>query len=318
MNKPSALSRLLYGLVFVLILGMALGIRWWSDKNAPPVHHIPIRIVEKALPPNAPKFMAGSYEPLPREFIIEWESAPQKSQPLDTYVRQLGRYVEGPAWKWKVERIQYRSSPQQPWTDKASDRLAKRPPVEAETFRYGRGGGPQAGEWKAVLRAEVEFYDPATKEVWRGVARRDIIDRITAADLAEKKRLAALPTPTEAPPAGAIKLIPGKAYIKKIQWSKDGGQTWHDMPQPGRPDFPLSVTLLEVLGLKAVKKYPKQPWPNWPDMMPRWDQDGYWNIGEKNSVQFKRVSRDKTDLQTVTAKCGNQVTVQVYVLPEPP
>ena len=226
---------------------------------------------------------------------------------------------------WQIEAVRYRTNANAPWHDltpkahsvtanvELSSPYGKKAYTNAFIPRY-----QQAGEWKSVVRAAVEIK--TRDALWHGEVSHEFNDVLSAADLKQRaaQRVAAkiqrqnLWKKAAAPPDKG-ELVPGKHYIAKLQWSDDAGQSWRDAPTAAAGFVTLRPSA--TLGLRAVKADPNAQWPDAPEFYPYWKYQGKKYFGEQIFLGTQQSSRDGNDTRTATVYCGQQMTVNIRIVP---
>ena len=305
-----------WGLLIVALLAGGVGaLGWWSlqssstiRRDKKPARPLELRLSVKKLDPKT----GAIADPLAAQLSVSLaDQSPLAAGLLDE------RCV------WQIESVRYRPNASASWQEVAPGKSAQTGPVElvppVGTRSYNRTWVPnysKAGEWKSVVSARVELE--TAQALWQGKVSHEFEEKLTQADLKRRaaRRLAAKTERASraiAEDSGGVKLVPGKRYIKKIQWSEDGGQTWSDAPATDKGA--LAVPQLTSLGLRAVKADPKTQWPDTPDFLPFWTFKGQKYLGDQVFIGLGAVSRNAGDLRVATAHCGQQVPVKIRVLP---
>ncbi len=173
----------------------------------------------------------------------------------------------------------------------------------------GRGVSSHYQFW---VRATVVYFDETQKRERKGSCEFCIFYQQTPPSLISK------PTPTPIP---AIH-FPSK-LIAKMQYDTQDGKGWRDAPQPGSSNYPLKFQKSSVIGFRVIKRYPKLPWPDTPEMLPRWNVQRRKNkeeyLGDAIYVQMEEVSKTPQQWVRVTGVAGNEISTAVQVIaPIPP
>lgn len=138
------------------------------------------------------------------------------------------------------------------------------------------------------------------------------------------------------------------AWIDHLEWAPTLKGPWKRVPEPGQSGFPLHVRQPLDVYLRAVKRFPRDPWPtegfdsmNSGQRLPKWE-GRYWNTRierdflsnpsddimhlQKSAVSwfnFERVAKGEgvvasssnSTLLSVIANAGSNKTAQLWVEP---
>ena len=303
----------------VLMFGAALALRWYSDTHQPPVHPLKVTIIENDIP----RVLLHSVN-LERQVSGEFRV-------VDNMKELAGkRPIEGGQTQWELLEIANRSSSKKPWTIRPTPPGAKPLPMplhESMTLPYSsiHHIANHAGNWRITLRATRRYYDGDTKEEWVGSANYVFTRTFKEDEEAAMRQARGLPMPTATPPPGVHPFNPKKDYVAWIQWSPQSGP-WRDVPKKGQKGFPLTIDGEEVTGFRAVKKNPREPWPDWFGTHgEKFTEILYWGgdiapstglSGEEVWIQpaeQNAISVDEKDLKTLSFTCGNTVTCEIRI-----
>lgn len=107
----------------------------------------------------------------------------------------------------------------------------------------------------------------------------------------------------------------GMQSIGLMEWSIDGGDTWHPANGTGAETIP-PVVQNTVVKFRVARGNTALPWPSLPKFKPEWTvmnngSEPQTHLGDNIGVQFKQAG---TQNITMTAECGNTVTAAVTSL----
>ena len=324
---------------------VALSWRLWRQHNAVPgdpfyagvavpvagdsaqptrVDTMPVRIVETS--PQSKTNSALIFIPrgMPYTGRLEVHLVKSPFRSIDDPRDKDGNFVEGPICQWKITQLQRFQNgawndlplPDSNFAPYENERNINLNPVRAE----------DAGRWKMTVQADVECFNDAG-HVWKGSTTRDIAFEVSPKTI-ERQELVRWAQQTGQPSsARPVPLQPGTSYISHLEWKprntfdsqgkaiQSGG--WQKVPASGDANFPLTIPEDSSVTLRAVRRNPELPWPNFPQRMPAWskpDTPDFPTYGAENSFSVFFPSGSKPDDHTpivqdivVSATCGNTV-----------
>ena len=126
-----------------------------------------------------------------------------------------------------------------------------------------------------------------------------------------------------------------RAWISRIEWAKTPSGPWRKVPERGESGFPLRVKQPLGIYLRAVKLYPKDPWPmrgydsmNTGEPMPHWEArygkarfTPQFLSGHAPDVVHLQNGKgvpggeEDSHLLNVTASAGTDKLVQLFIEP---
>ncbi|MBI2300344.1 MAG: hypothetical protein HYU66_15595 [Armatimonadetes bacterium] len=81
--------------------------------------------------------------------------------------------MDGPVWGWVVEQVEYRATEQDPWAQvTAGFTLSIEHPSTGSPDALLHANYETVGQWRAMLRVNVEYVAPETGERWSGTATK--------------------------------------------------------------------------------------------------------------------------------------------------
>lgn len=203
------------------------------------------------------------------------------------------------------------------------------------------------GRWKMTVTVEVQASrmqvarwnghstppTPVFRE-WKASANR-VLDFVVSQNTIEQQRKwLQTKKPDEAYSIKPVALKPDVAYISHLEWKyapiqDQNGKiinptSWQKMPQPGDAEYPLTISNISSITLRAVRRDPKSLWPNSPRPFPIWvqaDRKDFPSYGEEDTPFFSLPSRTGADYDipfsqdfVVSATCGNKVSATIRVV----
>ena len=333
---------------------VALSWRLWRQHNAVPgdpfyagvavpvagdsaqptrVDTMPVRIVETS--PQSKTNSALIFIPrgMPYTGRLEVQLVKSPFRSIDDPRDKDGNFVEGPICQWKITQLQRFQNGA--WNDLPLPNSNFAPYENERNINLNPVRAEDAGRWKMTVQADVECFNDAG-HVWKGSTTRDIAFEVSPKTI-ERQELVRWAQQTGQPSsARPVPLQPGTSYISHLEWKprntfdsqgkaiQSGG--WQKVPASGDANFPLTIPEDSSVTLRAVRRNPELPWPNFPQRMPAWskpDTPDFPTYGAENSFSVFFPSGSKPDDHTpivqdivVSATCGNTVKTTIRVVSE--
>ena len=281
-------------LAFIIVAGV--GAFAWR-KLHPPIYPLRVTLVEQGI-------KTIRYNPADPNSTIGVLHAE------DNVAQVAGDGVQPGKFLWEIIGVRFRPNSKASWQD-----VPPRPGSESSTwpvtfplfndFPYHAVTRfvDKPGEWKISVRHTRTYTD--NNSIWRGSAEHTLTHILPI-----------LPPPPD------TSFVPGKAYVAGLQVNSDNN--WREIPQAGRPGFPLTLTAQGMADLRAMQTNPKESWPDWKqgeEPWPRWKGAGVEALSVGDAMLDLNnpalTARHARDFKTITVTCGNTIKRQILVLSKP-
>jgi hypothetical protein len=303
------------------------------------VDTIPIRIVEASAGSKtntAPVFIPQGVPYTGRLEVLLVKSPFRR---IDDPRDKDGNFVEGPICQWKITQLQRLQGGE--WNDlPLPDGNIAAPQTD---INLNSVTAEEIGRWKMTVRVDVECFNDLG-HVWKGSTTRDIAFEVLPQTIErqkhvrwaqhERQKLVQWAQQTGQPSsARPIPLQPGTSYISHLEWRSEDTNSqrkildrtgWQKVPQAGDANYPLTIPEHSFIKLRAVRRDPNLPWPNFPQRMPTWSKSqkpDFPMYGPEMSFSVFFPSRSEPDNHTPTAQdrvvsatCGNTVKTTIRVV----
>jgi hypothetical protein len=283
-------------IVLALVIVAGAGAFAWRELY-PPIYPLRVTLVEQGIK----KIRYDPADPNSTIGVLHAE---------DNVAQVAGHEVEPGEFLWEIKGARVRTHPQGQWQDVPPapfNKVASWPVVYEMKMDlpYSMVGRfvDRPGEWQISVRHTRTYK--SSRGLWRGSAEHTL-----------RHVMPKLPPPPD------TSFVPGKAYIAGLQVNSDNH--WREIPQAGRPGFPLTLTAQGMADLRAVQTNPKESWPDWKEgeePWPRWKGTGVEALSVGDAMRDLNnpalTARHARDFKTITVTCGNTITRQVLVLSKP-
>ncbi len=274
-------------------------------------------------------------DPFPK--LSQLSNTPPQWDPADP-LHGLPRNTVNTQRLWKVTRLQRFHNGV--WSDvpvpaamPPGANTSTDPKGQMAGFNWQKFRASDLGQWKITVQVGVTGHNMAN-QTWEAQATRDVVFEVSQRTLARQQQLIHAQQNGQPYSTRLTRMQSNTSYIAHLEWkSPDVFNTqgkvvnvgnWKKVPMPGDADYPLTVAEHASVLLRAVRRDPKLPWPNSPQLLPAWsrsDEPDLPMYGAEASFSVFSPSHPEPDNDTpiardstVSATCGNTVKTTIRVV----